>query len=66
MPQKKMGFAGLGLMGVRMAENLVKKGFPLSVWNRTPGKAGGLVGAGAREVKTPRELAEIWALVFRR
>lgn len=56
--QKRIGFAGLGLMGVRMAENLLKKGFPLSVWNRTPGKAAGLVGAGAREARTPRELAE--------
>lgn len=56
--QKRIGFAGLGLMGVRMAENLLKKGFPLAVWNRTPGKAAGLVAAGAREVKTPLELAQ--------
>ncbi|HEY5907612.1 MAG TPA: NAD(P)-dependent oxidoreductase [Vicinamibacteria bacterium] len=55
--QKRIGFAGLGLMGVRMAENLAKKGFPLTVWNRTPGKASGLLALGAREVKTPRELA---------
>jgi 3-hydroxyisobutyrate dehydrogenase len=55
--QKRIGFAGLGLMGVRMAENLAKKGFPLTVWNRTPGKASGLLALGAREVKTPRDLA---------
>ena len=56
--QKRIGFVGLGLMGVRMAENLLKKGFPLSVWNRTPGKAAALVVAGAREAKTPFDLAE--------
>ena len=36
--QKRVGFAGLGLMGSRMAENLLKKGFPLTVWNRTPAR----------------------------
>ncbi len=56
--QKRIGFAGLGLMGVRMAENLLRKGFPLSVWNRTPGKAAALVAVGAREAKTPFDLAE--------
>ena len=39
--QKRVGFAGLGLMGIRMAENLLKKGFPLTVWNRSAGKGGG-------------------------
>ena len=40
--QKRIGFAGLGLMGVRMAENILKKGFPLTVWNRTASKADAL------------------------
>jgi 3-hydroxyisobutyrate dehydrogenase len=56
--QKRVGFAGLGLMGSRMAENLLKKGFPLTVWNRTPGRAEPLAKAGARVAKTPWELAE--------
>ena len=56
--QKRIGFAGLGLMGVRMAENLLKKGFPLTVWNRTPARAEALAKAGAHVAKTPFELAE--------
>lgn len=56
--QKRIGFAGLGLMGVRMAENLLKKGFPLTVWNRTASKAQALVKAGAHLAETPFDLAE--------
>jgi 3-hydroxyisobutyrate dehydrogenase-like beta-hydroxyacid dehydrogenase len=56
--QKRIGFAGLGLMGVRMAENLLKKGFPLTVWNRTTAKADALAKGGAHVAKTPFELAE--------
>lgn len=56
--QKRVGFAGLGLMGSRMAENLLRKGFPLTAWNRTPERAAPLVKAGARLARTPRELAE--------
>ncbi|HEX3510871.1 MAG TPA: NAD(P)-dependent oxidoreductase [Solirubrobacteraceae bacterium] len=35
----RVGFLGLGIMGSRMAANLVRAGFPLSVWTHTPGKA---------------------------
>lgn len=56
--QKRIGFAGLGLMGSRMADNLLKKGFPLTVWNRSAGKAEALAKAGAHVAKTPFELAE--------
>ena len=58
MPAPSVGFAGLGLMGSRMARNLVDKGFPLTVWNRTPDKCEALRAAGARVARTPRELAE--------
>jgi 3-hydroxyisobutyrate dehydrogenase len=54
----RIGFAGLGLMGSRMARQFLDKGFPLTVWNRTVGKAGALEKKGARVVKTPRDLAE--------
>src|SRR5512132_3295542 len=54
----RVGFAGLGLMGSRMAANLQKKGFELTVWNRTPGKCASLARDGARVATTPRELAE--------
>jgi 3-hydroxyisobutyrate dehydrogenase-like beta-hydroxyacid dehydrogenase len=56
--QKRIGFAGLGLMGSRMASHYLDKGFPLTVWNRTPEKCGALARAGAKVAETPRELAE--------
>jgi 3-hydroxyisobutyrate dehydrogenase/2-hydroxy-3-oxopropionate reductase len=43
-------------MGLPMARRLLDAGFPLTVWNRSPGKADEL--AGARVAATPRELAE--------
>ena len=58
MQQPRIGFAGLGLMGSRMARHYLVKGFPLTVWNRTPEKCDPLAAAGARVAKTPRELAE--------
>src|SRR5262245_27965756 len=56
--QPRIGFAGLGLMGGRMAAHYVEKGFPLTVWNRTPDRCAPLVAAGATQARTPRELAE--------
>jgi 3-hydroxyisobutyrate dehydrogenase len=56
--QKRIGFAGMGLMGSRMARNLLKKGFPLTVWNRTPERCEPLAKEGAQVARSPRELAE--------
>ncbi len=56
-PQSKIGFIGLGLMGRPMALNLVKAGFPVTVWNRTASRADELVSAGAKVAASPRELA---------
>jgi 3-hydroxyisobutyrate dehydrogenase len=55
---KRVGFAGLGLMGSRMAKNLLKKGFETSVWNRTAERCEPLAKAGAKVAKTPWGLAE--------
>ena len=52
----RVGFAGLGTMGVSMAANLARAGFDLSVWNRTSEKASPVVALGARALATPREL----------
>ncbi len=35
----RIGFLGLGIMGSRMAANLVTDGYDLTVWTRTEGKA---------------------------
>ena len=34
----EVGFLGLGIMGKAMATNLLRKGFKLTVWNRTLSK----------------------------
>src|ERR1700676_3141167 len=46
-----VGFCGLGKMGRAMAANLIREGFEVRAWNRTPGKA----PDGAVECRTPRE-----------
>ena len=53
----KVGFIGLGNMGLPMAKNLLAAGHELSVWNRTPAKAGPLREKGARVAGTPAEAA---------
>jgi 3-hydroxyisobutyrate dehydrogenase len=50
---ERIGFVGLGTMGAAMAANIVRGGFPLTVWNRSPGKAAPLVALGAREATSP-------------
>ena len=43
----KVGFIGLGHMGFGMAENLLRAGHDLTVYNRTPGKDEVLLQKGA-------------------
>ncbi|MGA2509796.1 MAG: NAD(P)-dependent oxidoreductase [Candidatus Acidiferrales bacterium] len=52
-----IGFIGLGLMGKPMAQNLLRAGFPLVVWNRTKAKADDLVRGGAKLAADPSEAA---------
>jgi 3-hydroxyisobutyrate dehydrogenase-like beta-hydroxyacid dehydrogenase len=56
--KQKIGFMGLGIMGGAMAANLLKAGYPLMVYNRTPGKAETLAQMGAGVASTPRHLAQ--------
>ena len=55
---KRVGFIGLGLMGSGMSMNLLRAGFPLTVWNRTRSKMRALLEAGAEGAGSPREVAE--------
>jgi 3-hydroxyisobutyrate dehydrogenase-like beta-hydroxyacid dehydrogenase len=57
VPQPRVSFIGLGLMGRPMGHNLLKAGFPLVVWNRTASRADSLVAAGARLAASPKEAA---------
>jgi 3-hydroxyisobutyrate dehydrogenase-like beta-hydroxyacid dehydrogenase len=43
----KVGFIGLGRMGAGMAGRLLEVGHDVTVYNRTPGKAQGLIDRGA-------------------
>jgi 3-hydroxyisobutyrate dehydrogenase len=60
----RIGFAGLGLMGQRMAPHFLEKGFALTVWNRTAGKCEPLRAKGATVAATPKVLAEASDVVF--
>jgi 3-hydroxyisobutyrate dehydrogenase-like beta-hydroxyacid dehydrogenase len=57
---QRVGFLGMGLMGSRMARNLLRKGFSVTVWNRTRARAEELVKDGAKVASTPAEvMAEV-------
>jgi 3-hydroxyisobutyrate dehydrogenase-like beta-hydroxyacid dehydrogenase len=56
----RIAFLGLGIMGKPMAQNLVKAGHDVKVWNRTPGK---IVG-GAHGASTPKEAAKDAEIVW--
>ena len=49
----RIGFIGLGIMGRRMAGNLLEHGHELVVYNRTPEKADALTAAGAVRADSP-------------
>ena len=53
----KVGFIGLGIMGMPMARNLLKAGFEVVVYNRTKSKAEQLTKEGAKKADSPRQLA---------
>lgn len=55
---KQIGFIGIGLMGGRMAANLLRKGFKVTVWNRTASKYEPLVKLGATPSESPARLAQ--------
>ena len=54
----KIGFMGLGIMGVPMAANLLKAGYHVMVYNRSPEKAEPLVKLGAGVASNPKALAQ--------
>jgi 3-hydroxyisobutyrate dehydrogenase-like beta-hydroxyacid dehydrogenase len=59
-----IAFIGLGSMGSGIAANLVKAGHDLAVWNRSPGKTGDLVAAGARAAESAADAASDAEIVF--
>ncbi|MGA7855215.1 MAG: NAD(P)-dependent oxidoreductase [Candidatus Acidiferrales bacterium] len=59
-----IGFIGLGLMGKPMAQNLIRAGFSVVVWNRTKARAQELVSEGAKLGENPRETAKVADVVI--
>ena len=60
----KIGFLGLGLMGSRMAENLLKNGYELIVYNRTKEKAEPLINNGASLAESPGDAGKKSDILF--
>ena len=58
MTQPRIGFIGIGMMGHGMAKNLLAKGFPLTFMvHRDRSRIADLVALGAKEAKTPAQVA---------
>src|SRR5882762_8346482 len=55
---------GIGIMGAPMARNLLKAGFQVPVWNRTPDKALVLAAEGADLAETPADAVREAAFVI--
>jgi 3-hydroxyisobutyrate dehydrogenase-like beta-hydroxyacid dehydrogenase len=54
----RVGFLGLGIMGSRMAANVARAGFPLTVWTHSPDKAERWASKhGATAMATPAAVA---------
>jgi 2-hydroxy-3-oxopropionate reductase len=54
---ERIGFIGLGIMGMPMAGNLLAAGYPLTVHNRSRGPVDELAVRGATPGGSPREVA---------
>lgn len=59
MTIKNVGFIGLGIMGAPMAASLLKAGFTVTIWNRSPSRTKPLVEAGANQADSPAKVAAV-------
>ncbi len=60
----RIGFIGLGTMGLPMAHNLLENGYELIIYNRTKEKINFLGKKGARIANSPKEVASQSDIVF--
>jgi 3-hydroxyisobutyrate dehydrogenase-like beta-hydroxyacid dehydrogenase len=61
---QKIGFVGLGAMGLPMAANLIAAGFHLTVYNRTASKGDSLVAKGAHRAARAGDVAQPGGIVL--
>lgn len=64
MADTRIGVVGTGIMGAPMALNLVKAGFEVTAYNRTPAKAEALAKDGVNVAKSIAEVGESCAVVI--
>lgn len=62
--KERIGFIGLGIMGLPLARNLMKAGYTLTVNNRSPEPEQALAAEGAQVARTAREVAEASDIVI--
>lgn len=60
----QLGFVGMGIMGSPMAQNLLKAGHCVTVYNRTREKTRDAVAAGATVADTPSDLASACDIIL--
>lgn len=60
----KIGFIGLGIMGLPMSKNLIKGGYTLNVFNRSKKPIDELASLGAKACSSPKEVASISDVVI--
>jgi len=60
----RVGMIGLGAMGLPMARNVLKAGFPLAVWARRPESAEAIGAEGAEWAESPTALARRFDVVI--
>src|SRR5262249_449462 len=57
--KQKIGWIGVGRMGLPMAERLLKAGYDLAIWNRTRAKAEPLAKMGGKGVDNLLDLKDV-------
>src|SRR5215475_11764488 len=57
--KQKIGWIGVGRMGLPMAERLLKAGYELAIWNRTRAKAEPLAKMGGKVVDNLLDLKDV-------
>src|SRR5487761_94328 len=60
----RVGFIGLGIMGKPMASNIIRKGYRVTVYNRSKKSVEELVALGATRTSSPSEVAKNSDLVI--
>src|SRR6267142_4155267 len=60
----RLGWIGTGVMGQSMCSHLIAKGFAVTVYNRSRGKAQPLLDRGAAWANSPKQVAQRCDVVF--